>query len=146
MNSNSDFNPSTSSLNYKYCEFCNAPIPRQSDESYCPKCRERVLFMEMGSEYDVEEFMREVLADHFGIPLRIVKDWIREGRIEYKDDGTGKHIVIDNNCSRCGAPVKFGTLCPKCLKLMNRNMQGFGTQQAQEDDRMYFLDGENLRK
>lgn len=142
MKSKSDFNTETSRLNYKYCQFCNAPIPRHSEETYCPKCRDRVLFMEVRDfirANDVNEFQ---VADHFGIPLRIVKEWIREGRIEYKDDGTGKHIVVDNNCSRCGAPVKFGTLCSKCLKLMNRNMQGFGTQQSQEDDRMYYLDNE----
>lgn len=144
MNSNSDFNPSTSSLNYKYCEFCNAPIPRHSDERYCLKCRDRVLFMEVRDfirKNDVNEFQ---VADHFDIPLRIVKEWIREGRIEYKDDGSGKHIVVQNNCTRCGAPVKFGTVCSKCLKAMNRNIQGFGTQQAPGDDRMYYLDNDKL--
>ena len=144
MKSNSDYNSNT--LSYKACEFCHAPIPRYAEERFCPRCRERVLFMEVRDyirKNDVNEFQ---VAEHFGIPLRIVKDWIREGRIEYKDDGTGSHIIVDNNCSRCGAPVKFGTLCSKCLKMMNRNMQGFGKQQIPEDDRMYYLDEEKFRK
>lgn len=138
---NSDKFESPKSVNYKYCEYCGAPIPRNSEEPYCAQCRERVLFLEI-KDYiranDVNEFQ---VAAHFGIPLRTVKGWIKEGRIEYKETANGMRSLNNHfTCERCGAPVAFGTLCPKCLKLMNKNMHGYDLSKRQkDDDRMRFL-------
>jgi len=135
-------------INYKYCEYCGAPISRKSDEKYCELCRERVLFHKV-KDYiranDVNEFQ---VAAHFGIPLRIVKGWIKDGRIEYKEMNNGKRAINNNlRCERCGAPVTFGTLCPKCLKLMNKNMHGYDLQKPpKDDDRMFFLNNDIKKK
>ena len=129
-----------SSLNYKYCSYCNKPIPRTAEYSCCPQCQEIVLFhsvREYIRDNDVNEFQ---VAEHFDIPLRMVKGWIREGRIEYKTAGDGKSVITSIRCSRCGAPATFGTVCNKCLKLLNKNVHGYGAQIAHEDDRMRFLD------
>ena len=145
MTSNSDFD-TKNTLNYKYCEFCGAPIPRSLETSCCERCRERVLFQEV-KEYirsnDVNEFQ---VATHFGIPLRVVKAWIQEGRIEYKETAVGKRALNNNfRCETCGAPVTFGTLCTKCLKKLNKqNIHGYDMQKVQEDDRMFFLDTERI--
>ena len=134
-------------MNYKHCEYCGAPIPRKSDAQYCDLCRERVLFHEVRDyirENDVNEFQ---VAAQFNIPLRIVKGWIREGRIEYKDDSEGKRTIHNLSCERCGAPVTFGTLCPKCLKLLNKNMQGYDLQKPlHDDDRMFYLNKDDKKK
>ena len=69
---------------YKQCEFCNRPRPNDYEGTLCPRCKDHKLF------HDVKEFIRAnqvneyEVADHFKIPLKQVKEWIREGRIEYQ--------------------------------------------------------------
>jgi predicted amidophosphoribosyltransferase len=129
------------SINYKVCAYCGAAIPRNSEESYCDQCRDRILF------FDVKDFIREndvnefQVAAHFGIPLRTVKAWIKEGRIEYKETPTGIRAMNNNlRCEICGSPVTFGTICPKCLKQMNQSTRGYSVNKPQKDDnRMRFL-------
>ena len=45
--------------------------------------------------------------------------------------------------SGCGAPVTFGTLCPKCLRLLNGN-KGYSTgyDAGKTKSKMYHLEGE----
>ena len=47
------------------------------------------------------------------------------------------------HCQRCGAPVTFGTLCPKCLRLLNGN-KGYSTgyDAGKTKSKMYHLEGE----
>ena len=128
-------------VNYKMCTFCGAPIPKTSEDPYCPQCRERVLFFNVKDyicENDVNEFQ---VAAHFGIPLRTVKGWIKEGRIEYKKTAIGTRAINNKlRCESCGSPVSFGTICPKCLKQMNQTARGYGMNKPRtDDDRMRFL-------
>lgn len=122
---------------YKYCEYCGRPLPIHYEDNLCPNCRDTQLFR------DVKEYIRSNIvneyevADHFHIPLRQVKEWIREGRIEYREDDVAA-TRIGMHCQRCGAPVTFGALCPKCLKLLN---SGSGTAVGEMNDtRMRYLD------
>ena len=129
----------TETILLKTCEFCNAPLPIDCKEKLCTNCKERILFLSVKDfirAYDVNEFQ---VAEHFGIPLRIVKNWIKEGRIEYKEDTNGKHIIANIHCKGCGAPITFGTLCSKCLKKSNRNIEGHSTSKPAENERMRFL-------
>ena len=78
------------------------------------------------------------VADHFHIPLHQVKEWIREGRIEYRENPSAK--IEELHCQRCGTPISFGTLCSKCLKHVN---SGKGTSVGsgyETDERMHYLD------
>lgn len=100
---------------YKYCEICNVPMPLTYENSVCPGCVEEKLFR------DVKEYIRSNdvteydVAYEFHIPIRKVKKWIQEGRIEYKEDITQKNIM-DVHCKICGKPISFGTICSSCLK------------------------------
>jgi hypothetical protein len=126
-------------LNYKYCTFCGKPIPRSADFVCCPDCQELILFSSVRDYIranDVNEFQ---VAEHFDIPLRLVRHWIKEGRIEYKTATDGKYIN-SIRCSRCGAPATFGSLCAACLKLLNKNVHGYGMQVIPDDDKMRYLD------
>lgn len=121
---------------YKYCEFCGRPLPKSYEGNLCPNCQETQLFR------DVKEYIRSnvvneyEVAEHFHIPLRQVKEWIRDGRIEYRKDNDS--TIHGMHCQRCGAPVSFGSLCPKCLKLLN---SGSGTAVTGTSDlRMRYLD------
>ena len=95
-------------------------------ENLCPSCIEQKLFREV-KEYIRENDVNEYdVAQHFHIPHMQVKKWIREGRIEYKDD----HLnTITMHCTRCGAPISFGTLCAKCM----RQKDVSGHSSARED-------------
>ena len=127
--------------NYKECEYCKRPLPIHYEKTLCPNCLDAQLF------HEVKEFIRSnnvneyEVAEHFGIPIKQVKAWIREGRIEYRTSESGSSISM--HCQRCGAPVSFGTLCPKCLKLLNGN-KGVSIQKPNSgDSKMRYLDNEN---
>lgn len=99
--------------NFSYCKSCKRPLPLAYKDEYCPMCKEQNLFNKV-REYirsdDVNEYQ---VAAKFDIPVSKVKDWIREGRIEYKKSPVRQ---ITMHCQACGAPLSFGTLCQKCLK------------------------------
>lgn len=90
-------------------------MPLTYENSVCPGCVEEKLFR------DVKEYIRSNdvteydVAYEFHIPIRKVKKWIQEGRIEYKEDITQKNIM-DVHCKVCGKPISFGTICSSCLK------------------------------
>ena len=123
--------------NIKYCELCRRPLSNDFEGDVCPACEEQALFQEVKTyirENDVTEYD---VAEHFGIPKYRIKQWIREGRIEYKEKELNKHITF--HCQKCGAQISFGTLCTKCLKSSNMAVHS----QAQEfvPTRMRFLEG-----
>ena len=70
-------------INYKYCEHCGAAIPRSAEFACCANCQDTIIFREVKEyirSHNVNEFQ---VAEHFGIPLRLVKQWLRDQRIEY---------------------------------------------------------------
>ncbi len=123
---------------YKQCDICGRPLPQHFEENLCAKCQEEQLFR------DVKDFIRTntvneyEVADHFGIPLKQVKQWIREGRIEYQQEDS-TNTINRMGCQRCGVPVSFGTLCPKCLKLLNSG-KSTSVVSFNSDTRMRYLD------
>ena len=99
--------------NYTYCKSCKRPLPLTYKEEYCPLCKEQQLFQEVREyirSHDVNEYQ---VAVQFNLPVSKIKEWIREGRIEYKKSPERQ---ITMHCQLCGAPLSFGTLCQKCLK------------------------------
>lgn len=101
--------------NYAHCKVCKRPLPSDYTEELCPTCKEQHLFHQVKDfirKNDVTEYQ---VAAEFGLPLSRVKEWIREGRIEYKESPTpGRQLTT--HCQICGSPLSFGTVCQKCLK------------------------------
>lgn len=121
--------------NYKYCEMCKRPLPLTYKDALCPTCKEQSLFHEVKEYIRANDVTEYDVALHFNIPHRRVLQWIHEGRIEYKDN----HLnTISMRCATCGAPITFGTLCPKCLR--QRNTQGHSAAQSFDPSRMRYLD------
>ena len=58
-------------------------------------------------------------------------------RIEYKDNSNTVSL-IKTYCRSCGAPITFGTLCPKCLRA--QNISGHSTGTKDEESHMRYLD------
>ena len=123
---------------YKSCSICGRRLPQTYEYDFCPNCKNAKLLR------DVKDFIREndvneyQVAEYFDIPVSMVKNWIREGRIEYRLAKDQTSFTM--HCQRCGAPISFGSVCPKCIKLLNGTGKGFGTNTASSDDRMRFFD------
>ena len=129
--------------NYRQCGICGRRLPNTYNKELCPNCLSIQLLR------DVKDFIREndvneyQVAEHFNIPVKMVKEWIREGRIEYKQN-TDSGTIASMHCQRCGVPVTFGSLCPKCLKLLNGNgMKGYGQADRSGNEKMRFLDNKD---
>lgn len=128
--------------NYKQCEFCGRPLPSDYPDNCCPSCQENKLFSKVKEFIRANDVNEYQVAAHFKIPLRQIKQWIREGRIEYKENTAAKDKISGLRCEKCGAKVSFGTLCPKCLRIVNSDIHGFDTQKEADDSRMRYLDSE----
>ena len=115
------------------CEICHRTLPQDYTEDICPACKERELFSQV-KDYirsnDVTEFD---VADHCHITLHKVKEWIREGRIEYKELQTP--ALVNLHCQMCGEPIQFGNLCPKCQR--KANTSGSSTALPLKDDERF---------
>ena len=67
---------------YKYCEFCGRTLPKHYEGTLCPTCQEAQLFRNVRDYIRANTVNEYEVAEHFHIPLRQIKEWIREGRIE----------------------------------------------------------------
>lgn len=125
--------------NFKECEYCGRPLPLHYEKALCPHCLEANLFREV-KEYIRSNIVNEYeVAQHFNIPLKQVKAWIRDGRIEYRENDVPHLSSV--HCQQCGAPISFGSLCSKCMKAANSG-KGFSIQTppTDADSRMRYLD------
>lgn len=122
---------------YKYCEFCGRTLPKHYEGTLCPACQEAQLFRNVRDYIRANTVNEYEVAEHFHIPLRQVKEWIREGRIEYQDSNPAS-TISGMHCQRCGAPISFGTLCPNCLKLLNAQVNAAAPAYS-PDTRMHYL-------
>lgn len=124
--------------NVKYCSICRKPMPLDYEKELCPLCEENELFGR------VKEFIRSrhvteyQVAEEFNLPLRKVKAWIREGRIEYKE--VPKEKLPGLKCVECGAPIQFGNYCNACYRKINIDKGTYIGNDPKEDSRMRFLD------
>ena len=115
----------------KFCAWCHCPIPIDSETEFCKNCEASMQFREIREyvrEPDVNEFQ---LAETFGIPLRQVKQWIREGRLEYKEI---MNTVTSLHCQRCGKSIQFGNFCPECNRAEYGVKGGFDALKEKDAD------------
>lgn len=128
-------------INYKYCKLCKRILPVSYKEEFCGDCEERMLFDKVRDFVRKNEVNEYQVAEHFGISVRQVKQWIKEGRMEYKE--RDQKTLMSSYCIRCGARVSFGSLCTKCLRLLNGEKTGYGVMEhSEEAGRMRFIDND----
>ncbi|MCD7709478.1 MAG: hypothetical protein LUI02_06360 [Clostridiales bacterium] len=122
----------------KQCEFCHRALPAKYEGTLCPNCMDRQLFHEV-REYIRANVVNEYqVAEHFNIPLKQVKDWIHEGRIEYRAEDPAANLSA-MHCQNCGAPITFGSLCPKCLRNANVKKVVAAQPQFNDDTKMRYI-------
>ena len=87
MSSTANFNPAEPNENSsktRHCVYCGKPITRSAEFNCCYFCEDTILFDKV-KEYIRDNNVTEIqVAKHFAIPLRIVKQWIREDRLGYR--------------------------------------------------------------
>ena len=119
----------------KFCSWCHCPIPEDSENDLCKNGQASMEFREIRDyvrEHDVNEFQ---LAEIFEIPLRQVKQWIREGRLEYKEL---QNTMAGLHCQRCGKAIAFGNFCPECNLAEYGVQGGFETLKDDADEQIRF--------
>ncbi len=133
----------TDIIQHNYCEGCGRLMALSYKQAICPTCIEQQLFDKVRDYVRTYEVNEYDVANHFDITVRQVRGWIKEGRMEYKERDE-KSALGGSVCFRCGAKVNFGTLCAKCLKLLNgEGRQGVAKPQPGEEGRMRFVDKED---
>ena len=126
--------------NIKECANCHKVLPADYAYNICPKCKEDELFSRVKYYIRTHEVNEYMVANEFQIPLRKVRGWIKEGRIEYVDKDTR---IVGTKCQRCGKPVTFGMLCPDCMRLLNysnKKIQIVSDQDRKDAGKMRFLE------
>lgn len=69
---------------HKICKVCFKRMPNSATSDLCQACENEAKFKEV-KEYLLHHVATEFeVADHFGLPLAKVREWIREGRMDYK--------------------------------------------------------------
>ena len=94
---------------YKQCEFCGRPLPKNYEGELCPRCKDNHLFNEVKHFIRSNNVNEYEVAAHFGIPLKQVKEWIRDGRIEYRTKNAASNVSALHR-QQCG-------FCGKCIHI-----------------------------
>ncbi len=69
----------------RVCSNCGRRIPLSNKNDLCLECQKNLLFKDV-KEYIQKNNVNELeVAEHFNIDRAIVKEWIREGHLEYKN-------------------------------------------------------------
>ena len=126
--------------NAKECTICHRLISTKFEGDICRACQEEMLFSKVKEYIRSNRVNEYMVADHFKIPLKKVKNWIKEGRIEYVEKDKQ---IVGTKCERCGKPVTFGVLCPDCMRLLNYNNKQIHLTAPDlntEKDKMRFLE------
>ena len=87
---------------------------------------------------------RNAPFEHFGIPVARVKKWIRDGRIQYRDEDTPRDVLMECYCEVCGKLIDFGSVCTECMqKIKSKERHGsLGVLKKGESGKMRFLKDE----
>ncbi len=124
------------------CRICGRRIPADQESKYCLACQDQQLFTEVRDyirENDVRDWQ---VAEHFGIPVARVKKWIKDGRIQYKDEQTARDVIMEQYCQVCGKLLDFGSVCTECAQEIRRNERhgSLGVLKKAESGKMRFLE------
>ena len=134
--------------NIRICTNCGRRLLRDSKNNLCPMCEEQRLFSDVRDYIRANDVKDYDVAEKFGIPVAKVKQWIKQGRIQYKNDSTMKNVIMGNYCQVCGTPTSFGTICPKCMKEeKKKNIQGvaIGKTNSDANTRMRFMEDKDKK-
>lgn len=130
---------------YTYCKDCRKLLPEDYEYVLCASCIEQRLFREVRDYIRTHDVTEYDVAEEFQLPVRRVKAWIKEGRIQYKQEEN--KMVIGQTCARCGQMISFGDFCSSCARIL-QNPKGVLKLGFEDIDasKMRYIDEEKRRK
>jgi len=124
--------------NVRFCAICRKALPEYYEDELCPFCKENQLFSEVKEYIRANDVTEYQVAEHFEISQHLVRKWIAEGRIEYKEQ---EEKIANLHCSMCGESITFGTLCQKCYREKYHTQSVYAAlKEAGEKSRMRYLE------
>ncbi len=130
------------------CKYCGKLFNYIQGQRICPACAKKMdeKFMEVKKYvYDHPKVEINELSHELDVPIRQIKQWIREERLCFSEDSP-----IGIECECCGATIKTGRFCKKCKdKLANGLKDAAGvkrqavaapTRKNATENKMRFLD------
>ena len=70
----------------KICKKCGRMLPPGNEEDLCRSCQERALFEAVREYIRQNDVTEQDVVQQFGISKWKVREWIKDGRIEYQED------------------------------------------------------------
>lgn len=128
------------------CRNCGRLFNVISREKICPGCKSLLedRFHEVKKYLDENPNTTvEMLSKECDIPIKQIKDWIREERLSFRE-GTGCGI----NCEQCGAMIYTGRFCEACKQKLQSDLNSAlssspkretSQKKDRDRDRMRFL-------
>lgn len=124
----------------KICKQCSRKLPEAYNQDICPSCMEINLFAEVKEYIRNNDVNEQDVASHFDIPVAKVRNWIKEGRIQYRNNPRENKNITNLFCRVCGKKIAFGVVCPECHSLENLKVVAANNQfQKSEIGAMRFL-------
>lgn len=125
--------------NVRYCLQCHRILPKNSDADFCDVCAELNLFKEARDFIRANDVNEDQVAEFLDIPVSQVRQWIREGRIQYKGhDGKLTSLF----CNICGKPIEYDTVCAECRRY--EKLQVVAKARSLDNSRMRYLDKDKI--
>lgn len=124
---------------YFYCVSCKKLLPTEYEFDKCPLCIENELFRLVRDYIRANDVTEYDVAKAFDLPIARVKSWIRQGRIQYKEDKNKK--IIGHHCARCGELITKDEFCISCKQILKRQKGTIALDPDRFDDsKMRYLD------
>ena len=133
-------------MEIKNCKKCGRLFNYLSGKPICPDCKKAI----EDKFQQVKEYIREhgragiaEVAEANEVDVKQIKQWVREERLIFSDEAA---ITIE--CENCGAPIRAGRFCQKCVGNMTNTLNSaikkpvmpVKKQERDTKDRMRFLD------
>lgn len=126
---------------YYYCASCSRLLPKDYEFEKCPLCIENDLFRQVRDYIRANDVTEYDVAAEFDLPISRVKTWIRQGRIQYKEDKNKK--IIGHHCARCGELIAQGEFCVHCRTILKRQKGSLVYDPKQLDEKLRYLNPED---
>lgn len=108
-------------MNVRNCRSCGAIFNYVAGQMICPVCREKL----EKKFQEVKEYIREnkgvginEVAEACDVEVAQIRQWLREERLELTADS-----AVYITCESCGAAIRSGKFCEKCMINMTRGFQ-----------------------
>lgn len=70
---------------YRICSRCGKPMAHGVSGDVCPVCQDAIIYPQVREYIEKNDVTEVEVAEHFNIPLYQVKEWIKDGRLTYKN-------------------------------------------------------------